>query len=348
METKFRMIIYAIILGINGLIFFFLHSHFYFMLLAIMVVAPFLSFAMGWYLKRKISVSVKAAISSKNGEYSVAHDETYFTIKIDNPTVFMALDAKIEVEISNTFMGTSGTDVISVPVYIKKGYELSIPLISSYPGIVKLRINRICIKDLMGFFCFKKKVEAEAWSYVLPETIQMQDFNPEAFEMCALESEESTKKGNDFSDVSEIREYIPGDKLMKIHWKLSVKRDILMVKDSVSMSDKQMVILPELCNENIEALSGILTYTYSIIKKMIADNTTVFLMYFSSNNFDYQSARIDYVEDLNDTFSKMYYEKTYRGQDVAASHMSNVHPEIKSYIWISYDNNVFAKIKENG
>ena len=41
---------------------------------------------------------------------------------------------------------------------------------------------------------------------------------------------ESKKKGYDFSEVTGIREYIPGDKLQNIHWKLSAKKDILMVR----------------------------------------------------------------------------------------------------------------------
>lgn len=38
------------------------------------------------------------------------------------------------------------------------------------------------------------------------------------------EAEESRKKGHDFSEVVDVREYQPGDKLQNIHWKLSAKK----------------------------------------------------------------------------------------------------------------------------
>ena len=103
-----------------------------------------------------------------------------------------------------------------------------------------------------------------------------------------LESEESSKRGNDFSDVQEVREYIPGDKLMSIHWKLSAKRDILMVKDRVSMSDHQLVIVPELFIDQPVNLAAILTMTYSVILELIQEQTTVRLLYWSTNRYEYE------------------------------------------------------------
>ena len=40
-----------------------------------------------------------------------------------------------------------------------------------------------------------------------------------------------TKKGDDPSEIFDIREYHPGDDIKRIHWKLSSKKEMLMVKD---------------------------------------------------------------------------------------------------------------------
>ena len=39
------------------------------------------------------------------------------------------------------------------------------------------------------------------------------------------------ESGDDPSQIFEIRDYRPGDKMQKIHWKLSAKSDSLIVKE---------------------------------------------------------------------------------------------------------------------
>lgn len=232
---------------------------------------------------------------------------------------------------------------------MRKGYELELPIRPTLPGLVEIEVKSIKIKDLMGFCFLKKTVNAHADLTVMPELINEMEYEKTALEQGMLESEESSKRGNDFSDVQEIREYIPGDKLMSIHWKLSAKRDILMVKDRVSMSDRQLVILPELCGRDAELLNMILVSTYSIIRQLISDKTTVRLMYWSAVRYEYEDMRIDYKEELDDAFAKMFYEKTYDSMDEAASHMSNVHPEMKAYLHITADGNgAVIRVRENG
>ena len=47
-----------------------------------------------------------------------------------------------------------------------------------------------------------------------------------------LESDRSadSRRGNDPGEVRAIREYVPGDPVRNIHWKLSEKTDKLLVK----------------------------------------------------------------------------------------------------------------------
>lgn len=346
-ENKIRTIGYAILFLVNVLLYVFLHSHFHFTVLIIMGVAPFLSIGMNFLLTRKLSVQI---ISSADREVSARQNEEAFaTIVINNPTPFVSLDVKVNLTVENTFFGTSGKQIISVPVYAFKGYKLMLPIVPTLPGIVKLSVDRLKVKDLLGFVFFKKKLDSSKEIIVLPEYIAETKYDGAEVEQGMLESEESTKKGHDFSDVVEIREYVPGDKLMSIHWKLSAKRDILMVKDRATMSDKQLVVLPELCNTDLKQLEMIIVTAYSVIRNMIEDKTTVRLMYWSASSFEYKDYRIDYMEDADNAFSMMFFEKTYANMDEAAGNMANVHPEIKAYLHITADGSgAVLNVRENG
>lgn len=347
MENFFRIIAYVILLVINGFVFYFLHSHFHFLLLVIMIAGPVLSALLALYLRSKIRVVVENR--TVKDKYAYQNKEGYVYIKIINPTWAMSLDVKLCLAIRNTFFETEGERIISIPVYAKKGYELELPIVATLPGIIQVEVKTVKIKDLMGFMFLKKDINEVGEITVMPEKIGELDFESANLDQGMLESEESSKRGNDFSDVHEIREYIPGDKLMSIHWKLSAKRDILMVKDRVSMSDKQLVILPELCGIVPHNLEIILTTTYSIISQLIQDKTTVRLMYWSATRFEYEDIRIDYAEELDDAFAKMFYEKTYMDMNEAASHMANVHPEMRAYLHVTADGSkAVVMVKENG
>lgn len=335
MENIFRITGYGILFVINLLLFYFLHSHFTFIVMVMMLAAPVLSLIMGYILRNKVSVQV-CNTGAKNG-YGIENQEAFFKIKINNPTPFVSLDTKLTLCVENSFFKTEGTKIVSVPIHAFKGYTLELPVIPHLPGIVTVKVTELRIKDMVGFHFFKKSVDSEGELIVMP--VELSDsFNElPGLEMGMLESEESNKRGNDFSDVQEIREYIPGDKLMSIHWKLSAKRDILMVKDRVSMSDRQMVVLPELCNADMLVLYQIITATYSVVCKLVKDKTTVRLLYWSSARFEYEDIRIDYLEDVNAAFARMFYENTYQGYDEAASYMANVHPEMKAFVHVTGD-----------
>ena len=349
MESIIRLIIYTILLGINGIMYYFLHSHFYFMLMVIMIVSPFVSIIMALVLRKFAQIEISAAINSIGKEYAKQNDRAYFFVKLLNKTPFISLDTVVYMNIKNTFFGTGGSHKMSMPIRMFSENKVEFPIVATLPGIVQVSIEKISIKDLMGFVKFNKKVSAESEITIMPEIIGEYNYDKVSLEQGSLESEESSKKGNDFSDVQEIREYIPGDKLMSIHWKLSAKRDILMVKDRASMSDRQLVVLVELVKNTSAQLNMILTSAYTLVNQIVNDGTTIRLMFWSTERYEYETTRIDYKADLDNAFEKIYYEKTYTDMEEGASHMSSVHPEIKSYLLITSDgNNCLMNIRENG
>ncbi len=345
-QCLFRIIGYVILLAVNGVCYYFLHSHFYFIVLVLMIAAPFISFLSAYMLRRSVTVKVDGL--SGRELYGKQGETAYFQVTISNPTWFVCLDAKLSVLVGNQFFETEGVQIFSVPIHARKGYVLELPIVATYPGLLAVSVTQIKMKDMLGLSMWKKRVEEMTEISIMPERITGISYDKTALEQGMLESEESTKRGNDFSDVQEIREYIPGDKLMSIHWKLSAKRDILMVKDRVSMSDHQLVIVPELCINSHIGLNAVLTMTYSVILEMLESQTTVRLLYWSMSRYCYEDIRIDYKEELDRAFARMFYEKGYASTDEAASHMALVHPEMHAYLYVNADNSgAHITIKEN-
>lgn len=107
---------------------------------------------------------------------------------------------------------------------------------SDLPGEVDFRVKRIWIYDCLGIFCLPlpgKRQPASDSLMVLPEICEMPVHVSRACRDFAGESEPYSKEksGQDPSELFQIREYQPGDKMRSIHWKLTAKTGDLMVKE---------------------------------------------------------------------------------------------------------------------
>ena len=105
-------------------------------------------------------------------------------------------------------------------------------------GTVDFNIKRCKISDMLKIFTMKVKSKDKFLSdknctvTILPDYIPLENEIANYADM-GLESDEysKTQKGDDPSEIFDIRDYVEGDKLNRIHWKLSAKQDKTMVKD---------------------------------------------------------------------------------------------------------------------
>lgn len=100
-------------------------------------------------------------------------------------------------------------------------------------GNIEVGIERVRIFDFLGILCVDRKDGRCASVRVMPVfepmpveiTRKTREFQSDA------EEYSGDKKGDDPSELYQVREYRAMDSLKDIHWKLSAKEDILMVKE---------------------------------------------------------------------------------------------------------------------
>ncbi len=331
MKTKIhyiRIFGYAFLFGVTMALYDFLHSHFIFMIAVIMAAAPVVSISFALFLRSCLTIQVLApeAVVERNRL-------SYVTLVLKNPSVLMSMDVKIHFQVQNLFYDSQNTNVISLPTRMRGESTLMLPIKCTMNGAVRYTVDSIRVLDLLGFVELRKKAEAVAEVNVLPEIR-----NEEAGRLSDLsggmtETEESNKQGHDFSDVSDVREYIPGDKLMSIHWKLSAKRDILMVKDRVSMSDQQMVILAELAGMP-EEVDDTISLAYGLCHNLIQEKIYIRFLWWSEARYQFVESQLLSTEDLQDAYMRMYYEKLYLDADKTLGYMRSIKPELTAYVHV--------------
>ncbi|WP_352420496.1 DUF58 domain-containing protein [Proteiniborus sp.] len=108
-------------------------------------------------------------------------------------------------------------------------------------GYYKLGEIEATIKDVFGFYSFKKRISSNTSLLVYPEIINLSTFKITT----SHQTGEALVQNSVFQDksrISSLREYREGDSVKAIHWKLSAKKDIPIVKDYETRGDTYATI----------------------------------------------------------------------------------------------------------
>ncbi len=137
---------------------------------------------------------------------------------------------------------------ICTPIFPMNTQTLSAGFSSEHYGIAECRIRSVKIFDFLRITKFgvpKKNISQKTYSVtVMPEAVPLSNA-VSSYSLLGADSSEfsQTKPGDDPSEVFGIREFADGDRLSRIHWKLSAKTDEIMVKDySLPLAECCMIL----------------------------------------------------------------------------------------------------------
>lgn len=324
-----RIIGYLILFALNGWLLWFFHS---FLNLAIMVVMVFLPIfsivATKW-------VAVHLDYHWE-GPYESMHKGEEFLVRFQllNPTFLGVMNCQAEITVTNLLYGTTRLHSIRIPIRAKKGQTVTYPVTVSKCGNIEFRIQKVVLGDFLGLTAFQKEFPEPYVAIVLPKEQVDIETDLNGYTLGMEEVEESTKKGTDFSEVQDVREYQPGDKMQNIHWKLSVKKDILMVKERVSMSSRQLFLLIELHDNGNGLLEEVFDCTYGIVKFMHQNQLPVSLVWWSQKMQELMIWKADIPEQLEEGFRMMFYEELYDEQTLGREMLQAIRGSEAQFLWI--------------
>ena len=132
----------------------------------------------------------------------------------------------------------------SIPPFGKVDFMNDIALFRR--GLYEVGIKDIELYDIFGLFKFKRRVNTIEEILVLPKRIML--YGEMSDNIIAAEGDEKNKSkvGEDRTIVSHIRDYAEGDNINSIHWKLSLKKDDLVVKVYDHPNDNNIMIIADM------------------------------------------------------------------------------------------------------
>lgn len=241
-------------------------------LLIILCSLPVVMFVTTFIAKQFIDVefSVKDDTAVKRQNFPVQ-------IKIKNRSVFPIGKAEALIEYCNIFNGEKNSFTLYMPIQARNDQNVCFQMSSKFCGIVKIRCAHIMIYDSLKLFRFRIGKNILTEIAVMPEgheiggeiryTDRSNDESPVFSEY---------KPGDDPSEIFDLRDYIPGDRINRIHWKLSSKRNEFIVKDYSLPIDTPCTLFLDLkCREQSEytlAIFDTLVETFVSISRFLIEN----------------------------------------------------------------------------
>lgn len=220
---------YAFLFGLNGLMLWYFRGYLNLLIAVAMIVFLVLDVTSVLVLKRYLSISIEVP-----GEQMPKNTTFVVRVNVRNQSVIPLINGVIRLQIGNVFMGETAGQDIEIPLKPLAVTGLGLPLCSACVGDVEIRTEKIVLTDFLGMFCTEREASAADHVFIIPRGETEQEFSLNAFEKGMNEVEETQMRGSDFSDVSQIREYIPGDAIINIHWKLSAKKRCVDGKRAVT------------------------------------------------------------------------------------------------------------------
>lgn len=153
-------------------------------------------------------------------------------LHLTNPGILAQPRVTVKLVCLNIRTGQQLTESVTVSLLPKQSEAIPFSFVCPHSGKVKVSVESISLGDLFGMFCRNCPSDSSRTMTILPQLfapavcLESQDMA-----MPDSDSYSPTKPGSDPGETFAVREYVPGDAIRKIHWKLSEKTDRMMVRE---------------------------------------------------------------------------------------------------------------------
>lgn len=154
-------------------------------------------------------------------------------LHLENSGIFPASNVRVVLGYENKCGACSDRRVLEESIGGHTQKTIMIHADSEYSGNIRFFLQKVFVGDYLGLFCRKLKCRSQISVNVLPDitefpveiSMRTRNFPAEG------DDYEKERSGDDPSEIFQIREFRPGDRLQKIHWKMSARMDDMMTKE---------------------------------------------------------------------------------------------------------------------
>lgn len=241
-------------------------------------------------------------------------------ITVKNSSPFAVTHIKLTAKCKNLFLNTEHDCrfVISAAPFSTKvfTYEMS----SEHIGNIEFSIKKAQFYDFFSLFRLDKSIKTSKIIPVYPETVSVSGvIRPNNFFVGEAEKFSSSKAGDDPSEIFNIREYAEGDKLNKIHWKLTSKTDKYMVKEySLPVSDNIFIYLDlkakDTSDESLKKIDSLIKTYASVSLNFAKKSITHYVGWYNCRRNAFVKTKIKSESDVYLALSRIFSDSVFTSE----------------------------------
>jgi hypothetical protein len=203
--------------------------------------------------KLHVSVEIRGQ-QEKEEKKENENGELVADVSVENTGIFPAFRVCVVVEIQNCLTGSAYRIPCEFGVAGRSRARQEIRLESLYCGRIEGEIQQAVVCDFLGFSSRTVSGKSRGGWYSYPSEQAQDFFAPEQMQKDELQREEryTHTKGNDITEILNLREYQKGDNIKTIHWKLSKKLGYKVVKELDMPASQDVILLLALSSDNAE------------------------------------------------------------------------------------------------
>ena len=227
-----RRILYAVLVGMAVLFQIFFRFYLSTFVLVLILVLPILSLLLalpGW-MGSMASAVPEASLVTVGGS-------ARFRIILYHSSFLPLIRPRVRLGWTNQLTGESGESKLTLTA--RKPAELTVP--AAHCGRLVCRVEGAVCCDLLGLFPLPVRKGPERAVLILPVHLELEGKE----ELAAGENAGTVlrpRPGGGPGEDYDLREYRVGDPLRSVHWKLSSKKDELVVRETLEPQQAAIVV----------------------------------------------------------------------------------------------------------
>lgn len=224
----------------------------------------------------------------------------------------------LELESREAFNGQSRKQRFQGVLLGQSRRELRLRIDAVHCGVTQVRICSAKLYDWLRLFSVTLHAAKEPLELTVLPKLHLVEQAPVRANPYAMSGEEvysAHRAGDDPAELFGVREYLPGDKLNRAHWKLTAKQDALMMKELGLPLDCSTVILTELYDSDgvnaVAEYEATIEAALSVSAKLLEEGRMHYLAWYQPENGSESRLRVESEEQLYEAMGCLLRVRCY-------------------------------------
>lgn len=306
--------IYICILVITVFIYIFTNTYYTLFMLILVIMLPLISLTLMLLSGKNVRVEM-------NLTPIMEKDYAHFSLTLTNAGLIPIARLIIQASIENQLMGATTNKNIYVSLGSKRFLNVNLAIENAKIGALKIHMQKPYIYDIFGLFRIKLHDIPEENTVVYPKMLDLEIYMDKPVETSGDGHRYSPdKKGMDISELFALRDYVEGDDIRKIHWKLSGKVDKIIVRDSSLPLNYSVFLLIELSKSEEAIVDAMLELYLSLSRVLLAEGINHNLAWYDSGSEKLHVCELNTFEDLEVAMAELLTSYAYGEESPALDH----------------------------